>query len=116
MSTGARPAISALHAVKLGLARGWIELRHSLVNAQEIGFSMVSGGALGLGMRSAFLPDSAAALEIGGFWRPVEMLLVLGAWIVASLLLAPPILRRMARRESGSLMRLRRDRAMQRIG
>ncbi|GAA3558897.1 ABC transporter permease [Nonomuraea rosea] len=71
---------------------------------------------LGLGMRSAFLPGSAAALEIGGSWRPVETVLVLLAWVVAGLLLAPPILRRMARRESGSLMQERRDRAMQRIG
>ena len=30
---------------------------------------------LGLGMRSAFLPDSAAALEVGGSWRPVETML-----------------------------------------
>jgi ABC-2 type transport system permease protein len=71
---------------------------------------------LGLGMRSAFLPGSAAALEIGGSWRPVETVLVLLAWVTAGLLLAPPILRRMARRESGSLMQERRDRAMQRIG
>ncbi|MGN9839349.1 ABC transporter permease [Nonomuraea sp. H19] len=71
---------------------------------------------LGLGMRSALLPDSMAAVEIGGSWRPVEMLLVLMAWVVASMLLAPPILRRMARRESGSAMQERRDRAMQRIG
>ncbi|MFC4119669.1 ABC transporter permease [Nonomuraea zeae] len=70
---------------------------------------------LGLGMRSAFLPDSAAALEIGGSWRPVETVLVLLAWTAAGLLLAPPILRRMARREAGSLMQERRDRAMQRI-
>ena len=27
---------------------------------------------LGLGMRSAFLPDSAAALELGGSWRTLE--------------------------------------------
>ena len=38
---------------------------------------------LGLGMRSAFLPDSAAALEIGGSWRTLETVLVLGAWAVA---------------------------------
>ena len=27
---------------------------------------------IGLGMRSAFLPDSAAAVEIGGSWRTAE--------------------------------------------
>lgn len=71
---------------------------------------------LGLGMRSALLPDAAAAAELGGSWRPVETTLVLLAWAVAGLALAPPILRRMARRESGSLMEQRRHRAMQRIG
>jgi ABC-2 type transport system permease protein len=71
---------------------------------------------LGLGMRSAFLPGSAAALEIGGSWRPVETVLVLGTWVAVGLVLAPPIMRRMARRESGSVMQERRDRAMQRIG
>ncbi|WP_188195009.1 ABC transporter permease [Nonomuraea sp. SYSU D8015] len=71
---------------------------------------------LGLGMRAALLPDSMAAAEIGGSWRPIETILVLSAWVVAGLLLAPPILRRMARRESGSLMEARRERAMQRVG
>ncbi|MEV4171512.1 ABC transporter permease [Nonomuraea sp. NPDC049709] len=70
---------------------------------------------LGLGMRSALLPDAAAAAEIGGSWRPVETTLVLLAWAVAGLVLAPPILRRMARRESGSVMEERRQRAMQRV-
>ncbi|WP_336204938.1 ABC transporter permease [Nonomuraea sp. LPB2021202275-12-8] len=71
---------------------------------------------LGLGMRSALLPDAAAAAELGGSWRPLETLGVLLAWSVAGLVLAPPILRRMARRESGSLMQVRRERALQRIG
>ncbi len=71
---------------------------------------------LGLGMRSAFLPDSAAALEIGESWRSLETIGVLGAWAVAGLLLAPVVLRRMARRESGSLVEARRHEAMQRIG
>ncbi|MCA2222596.1 ABC transporter permease [Nonomuraea aurantiaca] len=70
---------------------------------------------LGLGMRSALSPAGAAA-EIGGSWHTLETIGVLGAWSVAGLLLAPPILRRMARRESGSLMQMRRDRALQRIG
>lgn len=71
---------------------------------------------LGLGMRSALSPASAAATELGGSWHTLETIGVLGAWSVAGLLLAPPILRRMARREAGSLMQLRRDRALQRIG
>jgi len=71
---------------------------------------------LGLGMRSALLPDAAAAVEIGGSWRPVETAVVLGAWVVTGLVLAPVVLRRMARRESGSSVAQRRERAMQRVG
>lgn len=71
---------------------------------------------LGLGMRSAFLPDSAAAAEIGDSWRHIETVSVLGAWAVAGLVLAPAVLRRMARKESGSAMESRRQRALQRIG
>lgn len=71
---------------------------------------------LGLGMRAALLPDSAVAAEIGQSWRHLETLGVLSAWAIAALLLAPVILRRMARRESGSAVAERRHQAMQRIG
>jgi ABC-2 type transport system permease protein len=71
---------------------------------------------LGLGMRSAFLPGSAAAAEIGESWRHLETVAVLGAWAVAGLLLAPPILRRIARQESGATMEVRKQQALQRIG
>ena len=71
---------------------------------------------LGLGMRSSFLPDAAAALEIGGSWRTLETVAVLVAWAVVSLLLLPPLLRRMARRESGSTVEARRLERMQRVG
>lgn len=50
---------------------------------------------LGLGMRSAMMPDGAVAL---------------------GLILAPIVLRRMARRESGSSVAERREKAMQRVG
>lgn len=69
---------------------------------------------LGLGMRSALLPDAMSAVELGGSWRHLETLLVLGAWAVAGLALAPIVLRRMARRESGSSVAARRDKALQR--
>jgi ABC-2 type transport system permease protein len=69
---------------------------------------------LGLGMRSALLPESMAAAEIGGSWRHLETVAVLGLWAVVGLLLAPIILRRMARRESGSRVAERREKAMQR--
>jgi ABC-2 type transport system permease protein len=71
---------------------------------------------LGLGMRSALLPDAAASVEIGESWRHLETVGVLGAWAVLGLLLAPVVLRRMARRESGSTVAERRERALQRVG
>ncbi|MFD6155225.1 ABC transporter permease [Nocardia sp. NPDC060256] len=69
---------------------------------------------LGLGMRSAMLPDQAAAVELGHSWRPLETIGVLGVWAVLGLLLAPMVLRRMARRESGSSVAARREKAIQR--
>ena len=68
---------------------------------------------LGLGMRSALLPNSLVSVEIGESWRHLETLGVLGVWAVAGLLLAPIVLRRMARRESGSGAAERRQKAMQ---
>jgi ABC-2 type transport system permease protein len=70
---------------------------------------------LGLGMRSALLPGRLAAVEIGHSWRHLETLGVLGAWAVVGLAIAPGVLRRMARRESGSSVAARRDKVMQRI-
>ncbi|MEV6375359.1 ABC transporter permease [Micromonospora musae] len=70
---------------------------------------------LGLGMRSALLPDALAAVELGGSWRHLETLGVLGAWAVLGLVLAPVVLRRMARRESGSRVAARRERAMRQV-
>ncbi|MFG1703609.1 ABC transporter permease [Nonomuraea sp. M3C6] len=71
---------------------------------------------LGLGMRSALLPDAAVGVEIGESWRHLETVGVLGAWAVLGLLVAPVVLRRMARGESGSTVAERRDKALQRIG
>jgi hypothetical protein len=68
----------------------------------------------GFRMRSALLPASMAAAEIGGSWRHLETVGVLGLWAVAGLVLAPIVLRRMARRESGSRVAERREKAMQR--
>ncbi len=68
---------------------------------------------LGLGMRSAFLPEVAATIEIGGTWRSTETLLVLAAWAIAGMALAPRVLRRMAQRQSGSQVEAARDQAAQ---
>ncbi|GAA4902143.1 ABC transporter permease [Streptomonospora salina] len=69
---------------------------------------------IALGMRSAFLPDSMLAVEIAQSWRLDQAALVLGAWAVVGFLAAVPVLRRMARRESGSRVEAGRRRAMQR--
>ncbi|MFH8493864.1 ABC transporter permease [Streptomyces coeruleorubidus] len=71
---------------------------------------------LGLGLRAALLPSEAVAAEIGASWQHLETAGVLGAWAIAGLLLAPSVLRRMARRESGAAMAERRQKAMQRVG
>jgi ABC-2 type transport system permease protein len=68
---------------------------------------------IGLGMRSAFLPDSAAALEVGDSWRTAATALVLGAWAIAGAVVTPLVLRRMARRQSGSQMEAARETAAQ---
>jgi ABC-2 type transport system permease protein len=67
---------------------------------------------VGLGARSAMLPAEMVAAEIGGSWRTLEMFAVLGVWAVIGLLLAPILLRRMARRQSGSALDKVRERYM----
>jgi ABC-2 type transport system permease protein len=68
---------------------------------------------LGLGMRSAFLPEQAAVVEIAQSWRTPETFLILGAWAIAGLIIAPPLLRRMARGQSGSRVEAARLEATQ---
>lgn len=68
---------------------------------------------IGLGMRSAFLPEQAAALEVGDSWRTVPTVLVLGAWALVGMLVTPLVLRRMSRRQSGSQVEAAREAAVQ---
>ncbi|MGW7276934.1 ABC transporter permease [Streptomyces sp. NPDC054844] len=63
------------------------------------------------GLRSALLPDSARAAEAAGSWELPMVALVLTAWTVLGFLLAVPLLRRAARRESGSRLTARHRRA-----
>lgn len=70
---------------------------------------------LGLGTRAALLPDATVVVEVGESWRHLETVLVLGVWGVVGLLVAPVLLRRMARRESGSSVAVRREKALQRM-
>jgi ABC-2 type transport system permease protein len=65
---------------------------------------------MGLGARSALLPAEMVTAEIGQSWRTLEMFAVLGVWAVIGLLLAPILLRRMARRQSGAAMAKVRER------
>jgi ABC-2 type transport system permease protein len=67
---------------------------------------------LGLGTRAALLPSHLASVEIDGSWRLPYVFLVLALWSALGLSLAPPVLRRMARHESGSRVAARRERAM----
>lgn len=83
------------------------------------GWLQVIGQALptywfGLGLRSALLPPEAAALELGGSWRPGLTLVALTVWAVLGLVLAPPALRRMARHQSGSRVAEARDKVLTR--
>jgi ABC-2 type transport system permease protein len=52
-------------------------------------------------------------VELGDSWRTGATVLVLAAWAVAGLLLTPRVLRRMARRQSGSQVAAARDQAAQ---
>lgn len=69
---------------------------------------------LGLGLRSALLPANMAAVEIGHSWRHLATAGMLGAWAAAGLVLAPILLRRVARREAGSSVAARRERVLAR--
>ena len=68
---------------------------------------------VGLGMRSAFLPDEAATLELGDSWRTPQTIGVLGAWAILGIVIAPIILRNMARRQSGSTVEKAREQSAQ---
>lgn len=70
---------------------------------------------MGLGVRSALLPDTAVVIELGESWRTVETFAALGLWAAAGLVLAPVLLRRMARRESGSVVQAAREKQLQRV-
>lgn len=68
---------------------------------------------IALGMRSAFLPEQAAALEIDGSWRTTQTVIVLGIWAIVGWLVTPIVLRRMARRQTGSQVEAARDASLQ---
>lgn len=65
------------------------------------------------GLRSALLPDTARTAEAAGSWELPMVALVLTAWAILGFLLAVPLLRRAARRESGSRLSARHRKATQ---
>jgi ABC-2 type transport system permease protein len=69
---------------------------------------------LGLGVRAGTLPGDYAALELAGSWQLPQVAGVLALWAVIGFLVAPWVLRRMARRESGSRVQAAREKAMKR--
>ncbi|SIO85808.1 ABC transporter permease [Nocardiopsis sp. JB363] len=69
---------------------------------------------LGLGVRSAMLPEAHAALELAGSWQLPQVAGVLAVWALVGLVVAQWVLRRMARRESGSRVQAAREKAMKR--
>jgi len=70
---------------------------------------------LGLGLRSALLPDGFVGAESGESWRTLESLGVLGGWAIAGVILAPLLLQRVSRRDSFATLAQRRERALQRV-
>jgi len=68
---------------------------------------------LGLGVRSSFLPADAASAEIGDGWRRLEAVAVLGTWAIVGIAVLPLVLRRMARRTSGSQVEAAREQTLQ---
>ena len=52
-------------------------------------------------------------LEVGGDWRTWETVAVLGAWAILGALLTPMLLRRMARRQTGSQVEAAKDASLQ---
>ena len=69
---------------------------------------------IGVAFRWVLLPDSAAAAELGGEWRIGLALVVLVAWAFVGMLVAPALLRRMARRQSGTVVAAARERVLNR--
>ncbi len=69
---------------------------------------------VGLGVRAAVLPGSHAAAELTGTWQLPQVAGVLALWAVGGFAVAQWVLRRMARKTSGSRVQQAREQAMQR--
>lgn len=67
---------------------------------------------IGAAFRAVLLPADASVVEVGGDFHLPLTLAVLLAWTILGLVLAPIVLRRMARRQSGSTVAAARDRVL----
>src|SRR5690606_1880584 len=110
VSTGAMMPIMGLAAISgifspITVLWGWVQ-----VVAQV--FPMYW---LGHALRWVFLPEEAAALELGGRWNLLGALAVIALWGAVGLALTPRILGRMAQRESGSAVEARKAERLQRL-
>lgn len=110
VSTGAMMPIMGLAAISgifspITVLWGWVQ-----VVAQV--FPMYW---LGHALRWVFLPEEAAALELGGRWNLLGALAVIALWGAVGLALTPRILGRMAQRESGSAVEARKVERLQRL-
>lgn len=68
------------------------------------------------GVRSALYEPSYAAFEVAGSWQHLETAAVLVAWIVVGALVAPRLIARTTRRETGAKLDERRHEASRRVG
>ena len=110
VSTGAMMPIMGLAAISgifspITVLWGWVQ-----VVAQV--FPMYW---LGHALRWVFLPEEAAALELGGRWNLLGAFVVIALWGAVGLALTPRILGRMAQRESGSAVEARKVERLQRL-
>ncbi|WP_029089695.1 hypothetical protein [Brevibacterium album] len=65
-------------------------------------------------MRSTLLPYEFSSVEVTESWRLWESFAVLGAWtVVVGVLIVPPLLRRVSRRQSGARLADARESAAQ---
>lgn len=67
---------------------------------------------IGHGFRSAFLPDGASAVELDGSWQLGSVAIVLALWTVLSLCVAAPLVKRLARNQSGAAVSEARERVL----
>lgn len=92
--------------IPFSLMPGWVQMIASLFPLKW----------MAQGVRSALFDSAYEAAEVSGSWQHAETALVLSAWVVVGLLIAPRVIARSTRRETGSRLQERRDEAGRRVG